>query len=136
MEAIVLSGGFATRLYPLTLSQAKSLIEIGGRPAIEHVLDWLKPLGANGLDRAVIVSNSRFVADFRASLADRTWSFRVDVMDNGVKTEADKRGAVGDMAFGASRLSGEGPFLVVAGDNLCSFDSADLHADFVKTGFQ
>jgi mannose-1-phosphate guanylyltransferase len=42
-SAIVLVGGFGTRLRPLTLSVPKQLIPIAGRPALYHVFDLLPP---------------------------------------------------------------------------------------------
>ena len=42
MKLIILGAGYATRLYPLTLNQPKPLLEVAGKPMIEHVLDNLK----------------------------------------------------------------------------------------------
>ncbi len=41
MKALVLIGGFGTRLRPLTLSVPKQLIPIAGQPMLYHVLDLL-----------------------------------------------------------------------------------------------
>ncbi|MDD5109879.1 MAG: nucleotidyltransferase family protein [Patescibacteria group bacterium] len=42
MRAIILVGGEATRLRPLTLTTPKALIPLQGRPILEHVLDLFK----------------------------------------------------------------------------------------------
>ena len=42
---VLLSGGLATRLQPISHSVPKSLIEINGRPFIEYQLDLLKEQG-------------------------------------------------------------------------------------------
>ena len=42
MLAIILVGGEATRLRPLTLTMPKALIPLQGRPILEHVLDLFK----------------------------------------------------------------------------------------------
>ena len=39
MKLIVLAAGYATRLYPLTLNQPKPLLDVAGKPMLEHVLD-------------------------------------------------------------------------------------------------
>lgn len=45
MKAIVLVGGQATRLRPLTLKLPKALIELQGKTIVEHVLDLFKKYG-------------------------------------------------------------------------------------------
>ena len=43
MKALVLIGGFGTRLRPVTYSVPKQLIPIAGKPMLYHVLDLLPP---------------------------------------------------------------------------------------------
>ena len=43
MDAILLAGGFGTRLRPLTYTRPKPLLEVAGRPMVEWVLDRLPP---------------------------------------------------------------------------------------------
>ena len=41
MKAIVLAGGFAKRMWPLTLDTPKQLLPIAGKPMIEYVVEEL-----------------------------------------------------------------------------------------------
>ena len=43
MKALVLIGGFGTRLRPVTYEVPKQLIPIAGKPLLYHVLDLLPP---------------------------------------------------------------------------------------------
>lgn len=41
MKALVLAGGFAKRLWPLTKDKPKPLLEVGGRPIMNYAMDKL-----------------------------------------------------------------------------------------------
>src|SRR2546425_6803566 len=51
MPAVILAGGLATRLRPLTENIPKALIDVGGRPFLWHQLQLLK---RHGIRRAVL----------------------------------------------------------------------------------
>ncbi len=63
MKVIILAAGYATRLYPLTLTQPKPLLPVAGKPMIEYVLDNLAPIG--GIDRIYVVTNAKFAGHFQ-----------------------------------------------------------------------
>ncbi len=52
MEALILAGGKGTRLRPLTDRLPKAMIEIAGKPLLEHIINGLKE---NGISDLVIV---------------------------------------------------------------------------------
>jgi mannose-1-phosphate guanylyltransferase len=51
VQAVVLVGGFGTRLRPLTWSTPKQMLHVGNRPMVERVLEHLH---AHGVERAVL----------------------------------------------------------------------------------
>ena len=51
MRAVVLVGGFGTRLRPLTLNMPKQMLPIVGKPMIEHVVENLASHGISVLNR-------------------------------------------------------------------------------------
>jgi dTDP-glucose pyrophosphorylase len=56
MQLVILTAGRARRLWPLTLSQPKALLSVGGRPAIFHML---MPLLQQGLRDVTFVVSPR-----------------------------------------------------------------------------
>ena len=51
--ALVLAGGKGERLWPLTQDRPKPMVEVNGRPIVEHHLAWLR---ANGIERAFLLT--------------------------------------------------------------------------------
>ncbi len=121
MKVIVLAAGYATRMYPLTLTQPKPLLPVAGKPMIEHVLDNLAPIG--GLDRIYVVTNAKFASHFRR-WADgyRAAKTKLDftIVNDGSTDDANKLGAIGDIHFVLKNQQVNDDIIVVAGDNLFS----------------
>jgi glucose-1-phosphate thymidylyltransferase len=112
MKALILAAGYATRLYPLTLETPKHLLEVGGRPMVDWVLDRLEPL--DGLDAVYLVTNGKFAPAFESWAAGRG----VNAIDDGTTSEDDRLGAIGDVGFVLDREGIDDDLLVIAGDNL------------------
>jgi NDP-sugar pyrophosphorylase family protein len=51
MQCVILAGGLGTRMRPRTETVPKALLEVAGRPFVEHQLVWL---AAHGVDEAVL----------------------------------------------------------------------------------
>ncbi|MDA8401637.1 MAG: sugar phosphate nucleotidyltransferase [Deltaproteobacteria bacterium] len=49
MQAVIMAGGFGTRLKPLTNNTPKPMIHIANKPMMEHVINLLKTYGINDL---------------------------------------------------------------------------------------
>jgi MurNAc alpha-1-phosphate uridylyltransferase len=105
--AMVLAAGLGTRMQPLTLTTAKPLLPIGGRPLLDHALDRL---AAAGVARAVV--NAHWRADLiQAHLAARPPPPTIVVRPEA--TLLNTGGAV----RAARDVLGPDPFFVVNGDS-------------------
>jgi glucose-1-phosphate thymidylyltransferase len=121
MKVIILAAGYATRLYPLTLTQPKPLLPVAGKPMVEHVLDNLAPVG--GIDRIYVVTNAKFANHFQK------WSdhyratkskLKFTIVNDGSTDDINKLGAIGDIHHVLKAQSVDDDLIVVAGDNLFS----------------
>lgn len=119
MNVIILAAGYATRLYPLTLTRPKPLLPVAGKPMIEYVLDNLAPIG--DIERVFVVTNARFADQFQA-WADgyRGAALRFTIVNDGSTEDSNKLGAIGDIHFVLTREHVDADLIVVAGDNLFS----------------
>ena len=58
MKCIILAAGYATRLYPLTKDKPKPLLEVAGKPILQHILEKVEQVSA--VDKIYIVTNDKF----------------------------------------------------------------------------
>ena len=42
MKVVILAGGLGTRLKPYTKSLPKPMLPLGGKPILEHEIEWIK----------------------------------------------------------------------------------------------
>ena len=107
--AMVMAAGLGKRMRPLTATRPKPLVEVGGKPLLDHAFDRLR---AAGIGRAVV--NVHYLADaLEAHLHKKMADMDVLV--------SDERGLLLETGGGlvkARPLIADDPFLVVNSDNL------------------
>jgi glucose-1-phosphate thymidylyltransferase len=121
MKVIILAAGYATRLYPLTLTRPKPLLPVAGKPMIDYVLDNLAPIG--GLDHIYVVTNARFADQFQQWADDYRpagTGLNFTIVNDGSTDDSNKLGAIGDLHLVLTRENLDDDLIVVAGDNLFS----------------
>ncbi|WP_339104102.1 NDP-sugar synthase [Haloterrigena salinisoli] len=123
MKAVVLAGGYATRMWPITKHRPKMFLPIGDSTVIDRIFAELE--ADERIDEVFVSTNERFAPDFEAHLADSEFDKpRLSVEDT--TEEDDKFGVVGALAQLIDRENVDDDLLVIAGDNLISFDVADF----------
>jgi glucose-1-phosphate thymidylyltransferase len=127
MRVIILAAGYATRLYPLTLTVAKPLLPVAGKPMINYVLDNLAPI--QGIEHVYVVTNAKFAGQFQA-WADQGRAARpklnFTIVNDGSTDDSTKLGAIGDLHLVLRREKIQDDIIVVAGDNLFSQSLEDF----------
>jgi len=114
--AMVMAAGHGTRMRPLTNDRSKAMVEVGGKPLIDHMLDRLAEVG---VERAVV--NVHAHADqLEAHLQKRKGGPEIIISD-----ERDELLETGGGVVKALPLLGGAPILICNIDAIwVEFDSA------------
>ena len=138
MKALILVGGYGTRLRPLTLSKAKPLVEFCNRPMLLHQIEALRKVGVDH----VILAVSYKAEDLQTELSAYADAVGIRIS---FSQEPEPMGTAGPLAFAkqlltesnavdesgdqsvASRTNPE-PFFVLNSDVICHFPFSDLLA--------
>jgi len=131
MDAIVLAGGYATRLWPITRHRPKMFLPVGEDVVIDHIF---RELEADDRVQDVYVStNERFADDFRGHIDASPFDKPVLSVED-TSGEDEKFGVVGALAQLVEREGLDDDTLVIAGDNLISFDLGEFFDFFEAAG--
>ena len=138
MKAVILAGGFGTRLSEETIDKPKPMVTVGGRPMLWHIM---KILDANGIREFVIALGYRgdyikqYFLDFYAINNDLTIElatgettihdddrpdWRIHLVDTGLHTQT------GGRLRRLRRWVEDGTFLFTYGDGVANVDIGAL----------
>ena len=135
IRALILCGGFATRLDPITYFVPKSLLPIGsaGKPIVEYILD---DLAALGMDEVLISTNAKFLGHFEywAGNISREHDVKIDFVVEGTVSNSEKLGAIKGIRYAIEEAKIDTDLLIVAGDNLYDFSVKGVIDDLKKYG--
>ena len=107
--AMVLAAGLGKRMRPLTATRPKPLVDVAGKPLLDHVLDRLR---AAGVQRAV-VNVHYLAAAVEAHLKDQAQGLEILISD-----ETKQLLETGGGVINALPLIEDETFLIVNSDNL------------------
>lgn len=106
--AMVMAAGLGKRMRPLTAARPKPMIEVAGKPLIDHVLDRLRAAGVGK-----VVVNVHYLADaLEAHLAVKATDFELKISDE--RGELLETG--GGLVKAAPIIEGD-PFFAINSDN-------------------
>lgn len=131
MKAIVLAGGYATRLWPVTKDKPKMILPMGENLVIDYILEELE--SDSRIEDVFVSTNKRFANVFETHLNAKSYE-KPTVSVEGTNAEEEKLGVVGALSQLVTREQLEGDdLLVVAGDNLMTLDLSDFIDAFEQT---
>lgn len=128
MKAIILVAGYATRMYPMTLTMPKALLSLKGRPIIDYIIDQINTI--NEVNEIIVVSNHKFFALFEAWAKEVKSKIPISLLNDGSTAETDRLGAIGDINFTLRLCKIQEDIVVIAGDNYMTYPLAEQYQFF------
>jgi len=131
MKALILVGGFGTRLRPLTLSLPKPLVPFANMPMVMHQIEALVKAG---VDHVVLAVN------YRAEIMEKEMKKHAERLNITISMsqETEPLGTAGPLALAKDVLGADGqPFFVLNSDIVCEFPFTELlefHKNHGKEG--
>ncbi len=125
MKAIILAGGFGTRLRPLSCTRPKLLFPVADRP----VVDWtLENLSNGDVDEVILAVN--YMADvLERYLGEKRFGMKITYSH-----EAKPLGTAGPLRNAKHLLGEKDPFFVLNGDIISEVDYNLVHKEHVENG--
>lgn len=107
-KAVILAGGYGTRLRPLTFTTPKAMIPLVNKPVIEYIVDYLASYGLKGI---VITSNylREQTINYLSKRTDLTLSYPEEPTPLGTAGSVKNAGITDTM-------------LIIQGDNITDMD--------------
>jgi len=125
LKGLILAGGFATRLRPLSCSKPKLLFPLVGVPLIDRMVEWFARGGATEVILAVNhLSDKLRIEVARKKLAARTV----------LSVEETPLGTGGPINLAKAVMSKDEPLIVANGDVISDIDLRVLIAEHTKSG--
>ncbi len=124
IECVILAGGFARRLLPLTERVPKPLLPVAGRPILSYIIEKLRRV--TELGRCYLTTNRRFAQQFSDFIASECRGLGVELFIEDAESEGQKLGSVAALGHIVSRKGITKDTMVIGGDNLFDLELSEL----------
>ena len=128
---MILAGGFATRLWPLTENRAKPLLLLGGQTILVRILDQVlknkKKLENSEIieqEDVIILTNKKFEQEFKEELNKNGYG-NVKIYIEDAESDGEKKGALGAVLDCIHFYGVKESIAILAGDNVIPGFSID-----------
>jgi len=124
MKAVILAGGYARRMWPLTKNRPKHLLPVAGRPMLDYVMDSLESIP--DLEEIFLSTNMRFQGQFKKYLDGVNTKKKLRLFIEDTRSEEEKLGSVGALGYLIRESGLDDDLLVIGGDNIFGFEMTDF----------
>jgi len=132
MKVVLLAGGYATRLWPLTKDTPKALLPVGETTILEHMLHIIERMPS--VKTVYLTTNQKFEPNFRKFLAGWKGTKKIElIVEKGTSNEK-KYGAVGALLKMREQGRFDGQTLILAADNVFDSHFSDMLNAIVEKG--
>jgi len=118
MKAVLLAGGYGTRLAPITMRIPKVMIPIAGKPSIQHLIEQLREAGIVEIILSVNTTQKKIEEYFGNG---STFGVKISYIYEHTKSDAEKPGAVGAINNIIQESSKKGAekddYIIIGADN-------------------
>lgn len=122
MDVIVLAGGFAKRMWPLTKNKPKHLLDIAGKPMLGYTLDVL--LDMDDIGMIYVSTNEAFEEHFGTFLQDYP-DDKVQLIIEPSPSEDKKLGSIGGLGYLIEKEDLNNDTIIIGGDNIFEFHPSE-----------
>jgi len=131
IDVVILAGGFAKRMWPLTRDMPKHLLPVAGKPMLSYTLDAILELEGIG---KVYVSTNEVFSDRFGEFLERYPDEKVELIIEPSPMEEKKLGSIGGLGYLIEREELSRDTMVIGGDNLFEFHPREALEVFREKG--
>ncbi|MBD3309808.1 NTP transferase domain-containing protein [Candidatus Woesearchaeota archaeon] len=124
MKAIILAGGFAKRLWPLTKDKPKHLLKVADRYIIDYCMEKISEVPQ--IDEVILSTNARFAPNFREWMEGLENNKKLTLLEEPALEEGQKFGSIGALKWLLEKTGLDDDVLIYGADNIFEFSLNDL----------
>lgn len=125
MKAIILAGGYAKRLWPLTKYTPKPLLDINGKPMLDIIMEKLERV--DEIDEIIVSTNAKFQQPLNDWIRENHRSQKkLKLLIEPTMEEGGKFGTVAGIQYAIEQEKIDEDCIIIAGDNLFDYKIEDF----------
>lgn len=129
IDVIILGGGYAKRLWPLTQNKPKPLLKIMGKEILSYMLDDLNNF--DNVNRVYVSTNKEFKEYFLEFFKENMYpNMTVELIVEPHASYSKKLGPIGGLEY-IREVKGASDYMIIAGDNMFEYKLSDFFSFYM-----